>query len=411
MFFGFEFLPPFVKELLVAAVGFIFKAWMDRRKFTELKSDFKQKLDEHEENAKSHYGDLALREAQLGESKERLVELQQVIDDRGAAVNLSEERLNRLLATLADGETGVWSSRPPLPPFDNYLNRTSRTPVKGATKPRPLIMTLVNYKGGVGKTTTTANLAGYFDLKLKKRVLMLDLDYQGSLTTVLKKAAKSIERDGRIAELFESGAGLAQLLVLAERLGNALPNSSFVRSFYEFAHVEERLMVQWLLERTHDDVRYRLARILLDDDLGKQFDVVLIDAPPRLTAGTINALCASTHVLVPTIMDSVSAEPVINFLRQTDSLMRVLNPSIKVVGVLETMAPPATWRARPRDVAILDVKEALKKSFPHITLMTTSIPRKPILTDGSLAYGTDRDVTTIFNHLGDEIVKRVGVLP
>lgn len=57
-------------------------------------------------------------------------------------------------------------------------------------------------------------------------------------------------------------------------------------------------MIQWLLRQTDDDLRYRLARVLLDDDIGKKFDIVLIDAPPRLTTATINALCASTHVLV-----------------------------------------------------------------------------------------------------------------
>jgi cellulose biosynthesis protein BcsQ len=69
------------------------------------------------------------------------------------------------------------------------------------------------------------------------------------------------------------------------------------------------------------------------------FDVVLIDAPPRLTPGTINALVASTHLIVPTILDPLSAETVASFLQQAWTLREHMNLDIELAGIVGTMTP------------------------------------------------------------------------
>ena len=104
-------------------------------------------------------------------------------------------------------------------------------------------------------------------------------------------------------------------------------------------------------------------------------------------------------------------EPVLNFLRQTSGLMNQLNPKLTFVGVVETMAPPRNQGQRARNTARTSLEEGLKKAFPHIHILDTEIPRKPILADGGLGYLEDGTVASIFDELGAEIVRKVGELP
>ena len=71
--------------------------------------------------------------------------------------------------------------------------------------------------------------------------------------------------------------------------------------------------------------------------MGDEFDVALIDAPPRLTAATINGFCASTHLLVPTVYDKLSAEAVGTFLNGVRTLKNALNTQIDLLGVVGTL--------------------------------------------------------------------------
>src|SRR5258707_3358511 len=111
-----------------------------------------------------------------------------------------------------------------------------------------------------------------------------------------------------------------------------------VASSYALAAMENRLMIEYLLgdDRRYDDGRYRLANHLLNEELGDEFDVALIDAPPRLTAATINGFCASTHLLIPTVYDRMSAEAVGTFLRGVRALKNSLNHQIDLLGVAGT---------------------------------------------------------------------------
>jgi cellulose biosynthesis protein BcsQ len=390
-----------VKQAFGAVVGATIKGWFDKKKFDELKDEIRK-----------GYEALAKKEAEVGKAQEEAIALRAKLDGIVGGVEAEKAQLDALLAQLSNSEINLWLSRRPLiQPFDNYNDRIAREPVSSPGKRRPVIMTMINYKGGVGKTTTTGNLAAYFDKKLGKRVLLIDLDYQGSLTTMLRTATGLKERTANVSAVFQPGVGLAALLTAADGLGEKLPKSQLLPSFYEFARSEDQLMIQWLLNRTNDDLRYRLAKILLDDEIGKKFDIILIDAPPRLTTGTMNALCASTHVLVPTIMNPISAEPVINFLLQTRKLMNELNPKLTFLGVLETMTLPSNVGVRGRESARLELQEGLKKLRPEISILVADIPRRTALADGGLAYLTDAQIAATFNALGSELVAKIGELP
>lgn len=417
MFPGYELLLEYGKEIISALVGFGIKWWLDRKKAQELKAaledQFKKTMDELVLQAQAAAGKQAVAEAELGRKLIDIHHLQRQVDEGDKYLKEQQAKLDALVNQLSNKDAHVWlHTRDTKQPYTDYNARVARSPVKLGGPPRPAIVTLVNYKGGVGKTTTTGNLAAYFDNELKKRVLLLDLDYQGSLTTMLQSETGLSKRVGPgVGALLDSGASLAALNGSTEGLGAKLPRSSIVRSFYDFARLEDAKMLEWLLDRANDDLRYRLAKILLDDELGNKFDIVLIDAPPRLTTATVNALCASTHILVPTIVTPISVEPVVNFLQETRALLTKLNPMCRILGVVETMTPPTTHTKDNHVAARASLERSL--AISNTPILKSDIARKPVLANGGLAYLTDVDIAATFKKLGTELLRKdnIGALP
>jgi chromosome partitioning protein len=270
-------------------------------------------------------------------------------------------------------------------------------------------LTVANNKGGVGKTTVVGNLLAYFDKK-GLSTLAIDMDYQGSLSTMLQGEQDEVEAGAsNVIELLQQDADVGALFSAARGLGRNLTRSSFVSAFYDLALFEDRLMVEWLLQENEGaDVRYRLANVLLQPRVQQRFDIVLIDVPPRLTAGTINALCTSTHVLIPTIFNPIAAEPVPNFLGAATGLLHNLNPTASFIGIVETMAPPANQGQAARALG----REAIQRSLqnhPGISILNSVVPRRVPIAEGGIAYLEDRGAQAIFSELGDEISARMGL--
>jgi cellulose biosynthesis protein BcsQ len=342
-----------------------------------------------------------MREAENQDRQRKLDELRRELDHYKLGVDGEKSKLDQLLKTLRSNEAGLWTTFSKIPPFKDYDSRIARR--------KPLIITVANNKGGVSKTTITGNLLAYFDKQLKLRVLAIDLDYQGSLSTMFRAEQDTADaRKSNVNALFEREAGLGSLYTATRRLGERLPRSELASAFYELALLEDRLMVEWLLQEGGDDVRYRLANVLLQDGIQDKFDVVLIDCPPRLTTGTINALCASTHVLVPTIFNPIAAEPVANFIQTSKGLMDELNPKLQFLGVVETMTPRANEGQDARAEGRRVITETLQR-YPGMEILTNNIPRRTVFAEGGVAYLDNRDARTIFNALGSEIKGKVGL--
>lgn len=420
VFSWFESLSSDLKSVIVAVVGSIagavvgglLKWWLDRRLIYDLRQALKDAQAERKAAVDGREAalrereqallDLAKREAESQERQRKLDELTRELEVRKQGVEGQQSKLNHLLETLRGNEAGLWTAFPKSVPFPDYDARIGRR--------RPVIITVANNKGGVSKTTITGNLLAYFDNNLKLRVLVIDLDYQGSLSTMLRaEQDKADQRKSNVNALLSRGAGLGTLYTATRRLGERLPRSELASAFYELALFEDHLMVEWLLQEGGDDVRYRLASVLLQDGIQDKFDVVLIDCPPRLTTGTINALCASTHVLIPTIFNPIAAEPVANFIRTSKALMDQLNPKLEFLGVVETLTPPANQGQDARAEGRRVITEGLKASFPGIHILRSDVPRRTALAEGGVAYLYGNEPRTIFNKLGDEIKGKVGL--
>jgi cellulose biosynthesis protein BcsQ/cell division protein FtsB len=206
------------------------------------------------------------------------------------------------------------------------------------------IISLANLKGGVGKTTIAANLGAALAVE-GLRVLMIDLDHQSSLTNLclLPGEKAEVRRANRyIDDLFTLGGDLTALNRCVTRLQTPAGTGQLYLAPTEeaFADSENQLMTRWHAGLLTEDIRFRLRAALHSRHLRESYDVVLIDCPPRLTTGCVNALAASDYVLIPVLLDAISAEAVPRMLIWLKNFQMTSCVDLNVLGVVGNKAFP-----------------------------------------------------------------------
>ena len=274
------------------------------------------------------------------------------------------------------------------------------------------IITIGNLKGGVGKTTVTANLAAYFAQSAAtrgKRVLAIDLDYQGSLSATLLQAAKR-RIDHSAAEYILGGEATGEWLSrVTKELEPSLAGVDLIPAGYTLAAAEDLLMMRWLYHTIHTDVRFNLAEFLLSEQVQDKYKIVLIDVGPRLTTASISALCASTHLVIPTNLDQLSTETIGSFLNRVRSLKQSLNLPIELAGVLGTMTYRDVLTDAEND-AIGTIRDGISQWGSDTHIFKRTIPRKQVLANvagSDIGYRVNSEIRTIFNTLGLELESRI----
>jgi chromosome partitioning protein len=135
-----------------------------------------------------------------------------------------------------------------------------------------------------------------------------------------------------------------------------------VPGYYDLAQAENRLLVEWLFNEDPIDIRYQLARILHDPVVQSNFSRVIIDAPPRLTTACVQALCAATHVIIPTVLDRLSGEAVGSYLGQLQTLKSArVCPYIKHAGIVGYRSGQATKH-------VPDTEDSIRDALRHYGL-------------------------------------------
>jgi chromosome partitioning protein len=252
-----------------------------------------------------------------------------------------------------------------------------------------MILAITNQKGGVGKTTTAINLAAAFASK-GLRTLLVDLDPQANASMSFLDV-HAVERSVYDA-LVDPGLGLAAVIRLAEKV----PNLAVAPSSIALAKLEAKLIGEL-------DSHFRLKDVL--EPLKGEYDYILLDTPPTLGIITVNALVASSHVLVPIQSSYFALEGTDDLLETVEKVKARANPHLQILGAVITLFDKRTLLAK-------DIVDQIQKVFGDRlfeTVITKSVrlEESPAYKESIFSFAPRSSGAYEYYKLSEEILSRV----
>jgi chromosome partitioning protein len=251
-----------------------------------------------------------------------------------------------------------------------------------------VIISITNQKGGVGKTTTAINLAAALAQKGHK-TLLIDLDPQGN-STMSYLDRKTVEKS-MFDVLTDSEVKLKDVL-----RPSGLPNLDIAPARISLAKIESKLLGEI-------DGHFRLREKL--DGVRRKYDAVLIDTPPTLGMITVNAMVASTHVLIPIQSSYFALEGTDDLLETIDKIKARPNPSLRILGVVITLHDKRTVIGK-------DVYDQIKGVFGDKIFKTTisksvRLEESPAHQESIFTFAPRSSGAAEYYSLSEEVLSRV----
>ncbi len=328
--------------------------------------------------------------------------LQRTLTEKESELECERRRIERAFQT--DGRTWTEKVLANVPDFK---------PLQPSSRLAPIIA-ILNLKGGVGKTTVTANLGAALD-GLGYRVLLLDLDLQGSLTSLFLSPdqQQALHDSQQLIGDFLACAFDAESPNLLEYTQPILPGgkSSLVPTTDQLAYAEMNLTIRWRLRDGNRDPRFLLRRELHLKRITTRYDIVLLDCPPLINVTCVNALAASDYVLVP-IMPSRQATVRVPVLlnRLKDIRENGLNTDLNILGILanRTQRGELTLEEENRMAALrTNCKDIWGQEVP---LLDTFVPQNTDVRqaeDNQRPLGEEDKTYATFVELAQELTQRL----
>lgn len=255
------------------------------------------------------------------------------------------------------------------------------------TKRRAKVFSIVNQKGGVGKTTTTVNLSTAF-AAIKKKVLLIDLDPQGNASTGF--GIMQSQRQKTIYEILIGECPIKNAI-----MPTRIPNLNIITSTVDLSACEIELA-------SFDKREFILRRAL--KEIIHDYDYILIDCPPSLGMLTVNALTASDSILIPMQCEFFSLEGLSHLLTSLDLVKENLNHDLKISGIILTMHDR---RNKLTEQVEMDVRSFLKEK-----VFRNTIPRNVKLSEApshglpAIVYDSKCPGSVAYIKLAKEILER-----
>ncbi|PIS28530.1 sporulation initiation inhibitor Soj [Candidatus Saganbacteria bacterium CG08_land_8_20_14_0_20_45_16] len=214
----------------------------------------------------------------------------------------------------------------------------------------PITYAVVNQKGGVGKTTTTVNLAAYL-ATCGKRILLIDIDAQSNASVGLGLERSEIKKC--LYDILINGVDAAEVIIKSP-----IENLDVIPATPRLAGAEVELITM--------ESRETLLKQAIKD-VSKNYDIVILDCPPSLSLLTVNALAAANEVIIPIQCEYYALEGISQLTHTLELVRESLNPELKIRGIVLTMYDPRT-------ILSAQVAEETKKYFGS-KVFNTIIPR------------------------------------
>jgi chromosome partitioning protein len=253
---------------------------------------------------------------------------------------------------------------------------------------RPLIIAITNQKGGVGKTTTCINLASALAL-MGKKVLLIDMDPQAH-STISTVANPSQYEKSLYDVLMSKGEKMDSIIVRS-----TIPGLDLAIAKISMAKLEPALLGEI-------DSHFRLKDAL--ESVKHKYPFIFIDTPPTLGLITLNALVASSVILIPIQSSYLALEGTDDLLETIEKVRRIANPSLKILGVLVTLHDKRTNLGK-------DVVERIrrvfgKKVFRTFISKSVKLEESPAYKESIFTYAPGSVGAEQYRKVAEEILER-----